>query len=359
MTMLAPGRPRAAIDARVEPGLSPAIDEAAACADPHHAFLRRAWYGEERGAVTLVARRADGSPLAALPLRPAGPALLGVRQVPGSYWPYRSVPVAADARGEEIAAFLSHAMARRALGRAWRIGPVYADDPAVALLARAAVDAGWTCLTRPLGTTFLLDIPAAQDHGPWPRPSTLRKLRAREKQLAALGPLRWTFARGADWSDTLIEQLRQVEAESWVGRDTDGSGAKFLTEAQRAYWQGVLADPALAALLSASLLEVSGRPVAFSFDLNVGALQYGIASSYDAAFARQGPGTLLTYRHVEESMARGITHIDWGAGDGGYKRALGAVPDAPIRDLLFVRNRALAALARRRWESGGQPKAAA
>lgn len=347
------------VDVRVESGLSPAIDEIVVRADPRHAFLRRAWYGDAGGTLTLVARRGDGSPLAAIPLRRAGPAMLGARQVPGSYWPYRCVPIAGDAREEELAALLSHPAARRALGRAWRIGPVYANDPAAARLAGGAAAAGWTMLTRPLATTFLLDIPAAQAAGPWPRRSTMRKLRASEEQLAALAPLRWTFARGADWSDSLLEKLRQIETASWVGRDTDGSGAKFLTNAQRAYWRGVLADPALAALLSTAILEVGERPIAFSFDLNLDALQYGIAGSYDAEFARLSPGKLLTYRHIEESMARGIRKIDWGAGDSGYKREIGAVPDAAIQDLLFVRGRAPAVLLRRKWEGGGQPNVAA
>ena len=344
--------PEPIVEIRQGPAL--AIDEAAEATVASHAFLRRAWFAPRMGAgaLTIVGRRGDGSILAAIPLAPMGPPMLGLRMVPGSYWPFRSLPVAADAAEDELRALLSDASAHAALGQAWRLGPVYDDDPAVGRLAAAASACGWTMLRRSLGTTFLLDLPALRAAGDWPRSSVLRKVGSCERRLGAEGPLHIRFVRGGAWDAAALDALAAIEASSWVGRRTDGSGAKFLRVEQRSYWESVLADPQLARMLSAAILFVGETPVAFSFDLNVGRLQYGIAGSYDERFARWSVGKIVTWRHLEESMARGIELVDWGCGDSGYKRDFGGLAGPEIVDLLFVRSRPLARVLRPRWERG-------
>ncbi len=338
--------------AHVLAGYPNAIDEAAGNAAPAHAFLRRGWFAGsgDAGAVTLVGRRADGTAFAAIPTLPVGPAVAAARTVPGAYWPYRFFPIAEDAGEGEIATLLASDAARAALGRVWRLGPVYRADPATKLLVRAARKAGWIVLKRSLGTTFVQDIGAAVAAGKWPRKSKLRKMRAALRGFDEQGGHAIRFVRGTRWSDELLSQLGDIEARSWVGRSTDGSGAKFLAEDQRAHWRGVLADPVLAEMLSAVVLDVAGKPVAFTFDLTAGALQYGIASSYDEDMAGFGPGHVVTHHHLAESLERGVTQVDWGAGDGGYKREIGAVAGSEIVDCLFVRGRALAAILRTKWK---------
>lgn len=334
-------------------GYPDAIDEVAALSAPAHCFLRRAWFAAagDAGAVTLVGRRADGSAFAALPTLPVGPAIAAVRMVPGSYWPFRGVPVAADADEAALAALLKGGKARAALGRVWRLGPVYRDDPTVRLLVRSARRAGWIVLKRSLGTTFVQDLRPDASSGGWLSKSKLRRLRTAERKLDAEAGVGLRFIRGAGWSDAVLDDLAAIEAASWVGQSTDGSGAKFLSPEQRAGWREALRDPALAEMLSAVLLDVGGKPAAFSFDLTVGALQYGLASSYDARWAAFSPGKIVTCHHVAESASRGVTRIDWGAGDSGYKREFGAAPGSEIVDCLFVRGRALAAMLRTRWKA--------
>jgi hypothetical protein len=335
--------------AHVLPGYPGAIDEVAGAAAPAHNFLRRAWFAGsgDAGAVTLVGRRADGTAFAALPTLPVGPAVAAARTVPGVYWPFRFFPIAEDAGEVEMTALLASDAARIALGRVWRLGPVYRADPATTLLVKAARKAGWIVLKRSLGTTFVQDIGAA---GLWPRKSALRKLRAAERRLGAEGEVRFRFVRGRDWNAKQFGDMADIEARSWVGQGTDGSGAKFLTEAQRGNWAAAIADPILAEMLSAVLLEVGGRPIAFTFDLTAGATQYGIASSYDADWKRFSPGHVVTHNHLSDSIARGVRRVDWGAGDGGYKRELGAEAGSEIVDCLFVRGRALAAILRTKWK---------
>ncbi|HEY0324584.1 MAG TPA: GNAT family N-acetyltransferase [Allosphingosinicella sp.] len=338
---------------RAVAGVPDSLDRLADTLDPDHAFLRAAWFRAAGADSTLLAEAAGGSLLAAFPTIAAGPPALGARAVVGAYWPFRTVPISPKLSGDDLVALLADPRAKAALGPLWRMGPFYEDDPAGARLIDAAARAGWTMLTRSLGHSYMLEIAEQRATGPWPRPSTLKRIRNYERQL---GEVSLERVSGGDWSPAIFDALREVEAASWIASRTDGSGAKFLNAASRAFWETAAADPVLAEMMSALILRVGGKPVAFCFDLNVGTLQYSIAGSYDAAFAKLKPGKIATYRNIEWALERGIMRIDWGAGDGGYKREIGAVQGPQIVDCLFVRNGFVASILRPRWKrpvSGG------
>lgn len=337
-----------AIFVALHAGVPAMADELARLAHPDHRFLRAAWYrlNPVDDTQTVVAVRPDGSPLVAIPSVPIGPALIGARSVPGSYWPFRSLAVNPAASDTELTAFFADPMCIAALGPAWRLGPIYADDPAAIRIKRAAATAGWTVLARRLGHSFLFD--AAQEAG-WPRKSTRRRLANYIRQLEQRGEIAVRHVSGADWTSDILDQLAAIEAASWVGTATDGTGAKFLTDAKRSGWMAVLADPVLAQSLSATILSVGGAPVAFSFDLKSGPMQYSIASSYDARFAAFRPDKIVTAHQLETARAAGVMRVDFGAGDSGYKREMGAAAGPEILDLLIVRNRPAASLLKLRW----------
>ncbi|MFO6446328.1 GNAT family N-acetyltransferase [Erythrobacter sp. NE805] len=336
-------------------GFAPELDALAACNPARLGFLRAAWYGagSPAGARTLVMRRGSaGAPIAAIPTVPLGPALTGARQVPGAYWPLRAVPLAADCDTLELAQALEHPAARM-LGPAWRLGPARRDDPATALLADAARLAGWSVLARPAGTAFVIDCHAARAGG-WPRPSTTRRLARIERRLARTGAVSWDIVRGSGWNDAVLAELGAIEAASWIATRTNGRAAKFMTPPQRARWRGVLADPVLAEMLCATILRLDGRAVAFCFDLDDGPVQYGIAGSYASDLARYEIGKLVNHRTLADAIADGQRVLDLGAGDSGYKRAMGAVAGYDLVDLMFVRHAAAARLMERVW---GRPLA--
>ena len=90
-------------------------------------------------------------------------------------------------------------------------------------------------------------------------------------------------------------------------------------------------------MLSVGILSIGGEPVAFSFGLDCGRTRYCIATSYDARFARHSPGYLTGYRTYMAAAERGVNRLSLGAGDGGEKSSMGAVPEAELMDYLFVR----------------------
>ncbi|MCX9148852.1 GNAT family N-acetyltransferase, partial [Erythrobacter sp. WG] len=183
----------------------------------------------------------------------------------------------------------------------------------------------------------------------WPRASTAKRIRRMERRLESLGTATWQHVRGSDWNEAILAELGAVEAASWIATDTDGSGAKFLTPAQRAQWQAALADPVLADMLCTTILRLDGRAVAFTFDCDDGPVQYGIAGSYVADLARYEIGKLANYRTLADCIADRQDVLDMGAGDSGYKREMGAVAGYRLVDLLFVRHPAAARLLERAW----------
>ena len=341
-----------AVRVAVVDGFPDAIDALARRAAGGRCFLRAAWFRAAAGACggrTILATRADGSLVAAIPTVELGPSIVGARTVPGSYWPFRSVLIAEDAHPCELAQLFDDSRARSLLTPMWRVGPVYRDDPALDPLERAAAEAGWTVLTRPLGTGWLLDLAAMIAGEGWPRKSTRQRLAKYERQLGQSGEVRFRTVTGAEWSDAVFADLAAIESNSWVGKTTDGSGAKFLNPGQRALWRSATRDPEIARALSATILHVGETPVAFSFDLRSGDLQYGIASSFDERFAAARPGKIVTWRQLGWAADEGVRTVDLGAGDSGYKREMGATAGPEIVDLLIVRSRSMARLISLKW----------
>ncbi|MEN3748135.1 GNAT family N-acetyltransferase [Sphingomonas sp. HF-S3] len=344
-------------------GLSPAIDAVAERAAPSHRFLRHGWFAAALAAYggtarTLIVRRQD-RPVLALPLVGHGPARFRLASVPGCYWPFRSFPVGEDA-GIEAAEALLPRLAREVV--ALRLGPVHDGDPGFELLKAAALANGWTVIDRFIATSYLLDIDAARADSPWPRTSTLKKNRFHEKHLAGHGALDWGFVTGAAWTDAAFAALAEIEEQSWIAARTDGRDAKFTPAGHGAFWRAAAQDPVISAMMWAALLRVDGKPSAFSFDLNAGTLKYAIANSFDPEFARHSPGKLLYYRNLIRAVADGTARVDWGAGDSGYKKVIGAAAGPAIRDWLFIRPGAsglAARLLRGLWRRSGNPEAPA
>jgi CelD/BcsL family acetyltransferase involved in cellulose biosynthesis len=232
------------------------------------------------------------------------------------------------------------------------------NDPGAALVAAAARLAGWRVLARPSGSCWVIDLAAARAAG-WPRGSTAKRLRRYERNLAEQGTIGWRHVRGAGWSAAVLEELGQIEAQSWITRTTDGSDAKFLHAHQRAQWQRALTDPVLAEMLCATILTLDGRAVAFCLDLDNGPCQYGIAGSYCADMAAFHVGKLVNYRVMADAIADGQDRLDLGSGDSGYKREMGAVEAYQLVDLLFVRSGLLAKVLGRAWGGPYDPLTAA
>lgn len=342
-------------------GLSSLIDPVAERAPESHRFLRYQWFAAALAAYgqrgrTLVVEH-DGDPVIALPFARFGPEAAKLATVPGCYWPFRGFPAvehAAPAAFDTLVERLGHEL------NGLRIGPSYDGDAATTALIAAAKRRGWAVLDRFVADSYALDMTPGEET--WPRNSTLKKNRFHEKHLGSHGELDWRFLTGADLADGGFDQLASIEQKSWIAARTDGSDAKFTRTGHGAFWRQAAADPVVADMLWAAVLTVDGEPAAFSFDINMGGLKYAIANSYDPKFAKHSPGKLLYYRNLVRGMADGMTRVDWGAGDSGYKRVIGAAKGPAIRDWLLLKPGAPAMLGwvlKGMWRRSGHAPSAA
>lgn len=317
---------------------------------PQRAFLRSRWFDASPAPPDrIVLRGEEGMALAALGLamRRRGPFRL--REIAGSYWPFRGVPLAPGIDEAVLADALGRQ--RKRLGSIWRLGPVEAGDPELKRLRLALRQAGWHALARPLGQVFEIDLAALRQDGAWPSTKTQRKNRWRKRRLEEEGgAVSVEFFSGSDWTARQRDALAQIEAESWLGTLADGGDTKFRDPEMRRYWEDICTDPVLAAMLFGSLMWIGDTPAAFTFGIEAGPVRYYIANNYDQRFNQFGAGRVLLYDDFARAGERGVRRISWGVGDAGYKSEMGAQPGAHLIDLLFVRNALLARLLSPWWE---------
>ncbi len=169
---------------------------------------------------------------------------------------------------------------------------------------------------------------------------------------AALGPALVTFLR-----------LHHARA-AWRGgaRHSD----RFALPRHRAFLLEVA--PALAVLgqLRTAILEVDGQDVAAQLTLEHAGTFSLYYSGVDPAWLPYGVGLQLTAACLRDAIIRGLTELDWLAGDGSWKRRWGAIP-APVARLALVRDApharaafaAYMALNARLYDRAGQPRLSA
>lgn len=338
--------------AELHDGFPDAIDRLAERSALPRSFLRMSWYraGAQGSGQTLIGKNAQGGLIAAIPTMRAKPGILGIRSVPGCYWPFRSVLLADDVLVEELAELLAQDLAIKALGSVWRMGPVPVQDATSRLVMRAAALAGWSVLERSVGRSWIFDL--GNGNG-LPGKSTAKRLKQYGRRLAQQGQPSWRTVSGSGWDEATLEQLGQIERQSWVGRKTDGSGAKFLYPSQRALWRDALTDPHIADMVQATVLSLDDRPIAFSLDMICGSTQYAIACSFVEDMGRYRLGNLVTFHQLQRAREHSVTIVDLGSGDLGYKRQMGASEGDELVDLLFVRSRLKAGLLALKW--GAEP----
>jgi len=333
-----------------------ALDALAEADRPDRAYLRHRWFvsGPEPATSFAVARDPSGKPLAGFALRPKsiGPAGLGLKipEVAGPYWPFRGVPLDASASTEDLAEAFKHYSFAKAIGPAFRLGPVVRDHASIRKLSEAARMAGWGVLTKLVGQHFGVDLATLTASGSWPSTRGQRKRRWHVRNMEKIAPVRTEYFTGADWSDATRDAMATIEANSWLGTLESGGDTKFRDPALRATWEDVAKDPALADMIQGSLFWVGDDPVAFTFGVDCGASRLLIANNFDMNFKKESPGKILIYDDFLKAAERGIAWMDLGLGDAGYKSDMGAEEVGVFVDLMFVKNPLFARALRPLWE---------
>ena len=85
------------------------------------------------------------------------------------------------------------------------------------------------------------------------------------------------------------------------------------------------------------VLYFNNEPVSHCFGLDAGDHRYIIANSYAERAAKHSTGTILVRYMIQDAIDRGLTTINYGQGDSGYKTRWGAKPARQLVDWLALR----------------------
>ena len=186
--------------------------------------------------------------------------------------------------------------------------------------AAAMAQEGLAPLTEPWHTASLVDLAGTCDWEQYWATRTSRwrnNVRRSEKLLAARGEVTYVryrpggiSARETDPRWDLYYQCEQIARASWQG--SSQSGTTLTHDSIRSFLRDCHRVAARVGALDLNLLLLNGQAVAFNYAYHFAGYVYGLRTGYDAQAAREGAGTVLQRRMIEDSFARGDHTYDLG-----------------------------------------------
>lgn len=122
---------------------------------------------------------------------------------------------------------------------------------------------------------------------------------------------------GGDPAWDLYDACVDVASKSWQGRQSDGT--TLSSPRVEAFLRDAHAAAARLGMLDMNLLTVDGQPVAFAYNYHHDGRIQGLRTGFDSERGSAGAGSVLLYRTIEDSFARGDVHYDLGIGYHNYK----------------------------------------
>jgi CelD/BcsL family acetyltransferase involved in cellulose biosynthesis len=108
----------------------------------------------------------------------------------------------------------------------------------------------------------------------------------------------------------LYDECERIARESWQASSENGT--TLTHDSIRPFLRDCHHVAAKAGALDLNLLLVDGRAVAFNYAYQYAGSVYGLRTGYVADMAREGAGTVLQRRMIEDSFARGDHTYDLG-----------------------------------------------
>jgi CelD/BcsL family acetyltransferase involved in cellulose biosynthesis len=224
---------------------------------------------------------------------------------------------------------------------------------------RALRAAGLPCYKTIWDKTAVVDLAGTWESYLASRPSKWRNnLRRAERRLRDLGKLTLVHFRplGESHGDgsprwDLYDACEQLAGRSWQGASS--SGTTLSHDSIRPFLRDAHEAAVRAGAVDLHLLLLDGRPLAFAYNYHCRGRVDGLRAGYDASLARDGAGTLLLSRAIEESFRQGDRVYDLGVGSLECKRYLATRVTPIYRYSHFPRSALRAQLLRlkRSWQA--------
>jgi CelD/BcsL family acetyltransferase involved in cellulose biosynthesis len=186
--------------------------------------------------------------------------------------------------------------------------------------------AGMDPQVGPWSDVAIIDLAAGWDAYWSSRPRRWRKnIRRCERKLADAGRVSYVRhrPRGMGQGDDdprwdLYDACEYVASRSWQARA--GYGNTLSHAAVRPFLREAHAAAAAAGAADVSLLSIDDRPVAFAYCYVRAGRVIGLRMGYDESESRDGAGSVLLARMIEDSCLRGDTSLNLGSGYLDCKR---------------------------------------
>ncbi len=164
----------------------------------------------------------------------------------------------------------------------------------------------------------LIDLDGTWDEYLASRSSKWRKdIRTKERKLAKRGTVELVRYRpeGTACGDgdprwDLYEMCEQIAQRSWQGAST--TGTTMTHDKIRGFLRDVHVRACHVGAVDMNVLLVDGEPAAFSYQYHYQGYVNGLRMGFDPEFAKQGAGTVMMGRMIEDSFARGDRTLDLG-----------------------------------------------
>lgn len=255
---------------------------------------------------------AAGAPLEAIAVRREG-RLAGVLPLvrhgrrlsaPANWHTPFFAPVAEDE--EAVAALLRALLADG--GMSAELTLVDPERGTVSQLRRAAADAGWRVLARPLTSPPYVALDGTWEEYERGLSKNRRKdLRKKARRLAEHGSVEVEVSDGGDGLAERLDEVFAVEGSGW--KDRRGT-AIASSEATRRFYTEVAEWAADRGWLRLAALRLDGRAVAVDYALVHDGVWYAIKGGYRPEHAVYGPGALLLHATVERAFADGLRRFE-------------------------------------------------
>jgi CelD/BcsL family acetyltransferase involved in cellulose biosynthesis len=224
--------------------------------------------------------------------------------------------------------FLSHEGRSDILERMWRVlcDPSRWDvirlhhlpegSPTLSAALAVARERGWRALVR---ETFLTPWRPLCPPAPWDEGLTRKfksNLRRRERRLGELGALRCDIARGGRTLQLALESFYELEARGWKGHSRSAVAQR---PPVKRFYDRLVERAAADGGVWIPVLTLSDTPIAAQVLRISGRTMFGLKTAYDEAYARYGPGQVLTSRVIRYGLDHGMEALDLMAGNATYK----------------------------------------
>ncbi len=276
-----------------------------------HGWLSEWWrhYGAGRSLCVHVAFR-DGKLVAALPLCVHERFGVRVLEFMGGGESVLADLLLADGEDSSLAVMLAQ--------RAATSGQDFADLFGLSRESRLVAALG----DRAFRLVPRIEAPVLDLKGSWEdayqqMPSRRRREhRRRRRRLDALGRLELTIARTEVELQDALEKAFALYALRWHGRPDNSD---FVRARGKAFERAAVSALAQNGVPRIVLLELDGRPVAFSYYFALEGRMYSHKLAFDPAFAAYSPGTLTLLDTLAAASEEGLTRVEFLGGAEPYK----------------------------------------